>query len=275
MAIHQIIKEAMTNHKNKIELFQWAVISSITTLVYSEYISKMKQKQIPTKRIMIIPIKYVREFLSRDSNFVNMLSERLIDGIIKNELFIKFKDAPEFILFNEENIEVLKTIFDLYITPNIEKRICESIYRKFNLGDESKQIFVEDNSIDLFNRQPVTDLQLQYIIDETVLHLLFLIPTMKKDVEPIENNQKIWMTDSEVLVIDHENALAPIHINKDIIHNKDVIDLLQFVTSTSIEEMDWNENAVAKGPDHEIVSFKATSNPFNQIILTKYIGIAE
>lgn len=273
MAIHQLIKEVMTKHQKKIELFQWAVIGSISTLVYSEYISKMKQKQVPVKKIMIIPIKYVKEFLAEGSPFMDYLSNNLIDMIINNKEFIKYKHAPEFEIFNEENIEVLKTVFDLYITPNISRRIPESIYIKFNLGDESQQLFVEDNTIDLFNREPITEQQYQYIADECVLQMLWLIPTMVKHVEPVENNQNILMTKDEVLIIDHQNALYPIYINEDIINNEDVIKLLEFVTSTKIIEAKYGDSACAKGPDNTIVKYEIESNPFNQIIISQYSHI--
>ena len=273
MSIHELIKNTMTEHKNKIELFQWAVISSVTSLVYSEYLANMKQKQIPVKRIMIAPIKYVSELLNRDGDFMKLLSEELIDGMISNPLFQKYKNAPEFEIFNETNIEVIKTIFDLYIIPNIERRIPESIYIKFNLGDESQQLFTEDNTIDLFDRKLLTDGQFQYIIEETVLQLLFTIPTMKKNVEPIENNQRIWITNDEVMVIDHNNALTPIHINKTIIDNKDVMTLLKFITSTTIEKMEYGDYGTTKGPNNDLVEYTASTNIFNQVVVVDYIGI--
>lgn len=273
MSIHEMIKDSMTTHKNKIELLQWAVMSSITSLVYSEYLSTMKQKQVPTKKIMIAPIKYVSKLLNREGDLMKQVSEQLIDKMTENPLFQKFKDAPEFIIFNNDNIEIIKTILDLYIIPNIERRIPEAIFNKFNLGDESQQMFVEDNTIDLFSCKPISDGQFQYIVDETILHLLFTIPTMKKDIELIENNQRIWLTDDEVLIVDHANALTPIHINKSIIENKDVINLLKFITSTTIEKMECGDCGTVKGPNNDLVEYVASTNVFNQVVVADYIGI--
>ena len=163
MNIHEIISTAMKDHKNKIEITQWAIISSIASLVFSEYISNIKQKQVPTRKIFVPPIKYVRSLIKPDGYFIKLLEEKLIDGIANNELFKKYNNAPEFVLFNEDNIEVLKTIFDLYIVPNIVRHLPEVIEKKFGLDNDQQQLIIEDSTIDLFCGKPINENQLNYI----------------------------------------------------------------------------------------------------------------
>ena len=55
MTIHKIVEDAMIEHKDKIEMYQWAIISGVAILVYSEYISKIHKKSIPGKIYMTVP----------------------------------------------------------------------------------------------------------------------------------------------------------------------------------------------------------------------------
>lgn len=271
MQIHQIIKDAITQHAKKIELIQWAIVSSVSSLVYSEYIRNITQKQVPVRMILVPSMKTLNELLHPNGQFVQLLSEKLIDGINNNKLFQKYAHAPELILFNDENVEILKTIFDLYIAQHISQRIPETIGKKFYLLDGTQQLFRENREADLFNRKPISERQLYYIVEETVLQLLLLLPTMKKDIELPEQNLNIHLTAEDVITIDHENALGPIHFNEAIIENKDVIDLLKFVTSTTIRRIDGGETAASK--NGMIVNYSIDTNVFNQVVLTKLSGI--
>lgn len=271
MQIHQIIKDTITQHAKKIELIQWAIVSSVSSLVYSEYIKNITQKQVPVRMILVPSMKTLNELLHPNGQFVQLLSEKLIDGINNNKLFQKYAHAPELILFNDENVEILKTIFDLYIAQHISQRIPETIGKKFYLLDGTQQLFRENREADLFNRKPISERQLDYIVEESVLQLLLLLPTMKKDIELPEQNLNIHLTAEDIITIDHENALGPIHFNEAIIENKDVIDLLKFVTSTTIRRIDGGETAASK--NGMIVNYSIDTNVFNQVVLTKLSGI--
>ena len=267
MNIHRMIKDVMKNHKQKITVLQWAIISSVSSLVYSEYIARMKNKQIPTPLILVPTIHSVQELLAEDGQFMELLSERLIDGIITNELFIKYKDAPEFEIFKEENIEIIKTIVDVYIIPNISTSISNTISKKFDLNNPNQQTFRENRDIDLFNRKPINDGQMKYIIDQTVLQLLMLIPSIYKDVSFIESNIRIDLAHEEIMTISNDNAITAIHFNKSIIENDDVIKLLLFVTSSSIEICEWQEKSLFK-EGKGVVEYFIRTGIFNKVALT-------
>lgn len=273
MQIHEKIKEIITAHKNKVEIIQWSVISSITSLVYSEYIIKMKQKQYPVRRILVPSINNVKSLLQPDGNFIQLLSTKLIDRIITNELFIKYKDAPEFVLFNDDNINSLKLIFDLYMINNIYHRIPESISKKFDLSNPNQQTMIQDDNIDLFNNIPINERQLDYIIEETILNLLTLIPTMKKNIELPEHATNIYMTSDEIVTIGNEYALCPIHFNENVIHNDCVMNTLSNVTNTRFTEMEWQAKSLFKNQDHVIYSIDTSI--FNSFSLTTLLGIVD
>src|SRR5699024_6218039 len=111
MIVNEKIKRVISEHKNEVEIFQWSVINSIASLVYSEYISNMKQKTIPTKVILVPKVKLVSDLLSPSGELMNTLSNDLIDMMISNHFFIKydFKNIKELILFTEDYIDILKS----------------------------------------------------------------------------------------------------------------------------------------------------------------------
>ena len=271
MQIHQIIKDTLTEHKQKIELTQWAIMSGISSLVYSEYIRRFKHKETPVRSVMVPPIKCVQDCLNMDSEFMKFVSDHLIEDIKDHVLIKKYIDAPELVMFREENSEVMKTIFDLYIIPNISRRIPETISKKFGLDQENQQIFRESFEIDIFDHGHIPIEQYKFIVEEIVLQLLLLLPTMKKEIEVPEDRMNIQMSRNEILTIANENAICPIHFNRDIIQNKTVIDLLSFITNTTFNDI--TDGDIAPQKRNEIVQFLITTGAFNQIILTRLIGI--
>lgn len=271
MAINTMIKKVMEQHKKKVELIQWGIMSGISSLVYSEYLNNMKQKYSPVRIIMVPTINSVREYLDPENDFMKKISYNLIDRIIDSNVFREFKNAPEFILFSDEYIEILKTIFDLYIIPNIHRRIPEVISMKFDLENPDQQLFRESRELDLFNRKPLSGKHFDFIIDETILQLLLLIPTMKKDIELIEDNSKFHLSEKEILTIGNEKAICPIHFTSKIINNEAVSNLLKFVTSTEINYIGDGDKVGVK--NNRKIEFVISTNPFNQVCITRLNGI--
>lgn len=271
MEFHKIIKDTIKEHSKKIELIQWAITSGIASLVYSEYIRNIRQKRVPTRIIFVPQIRRVQELLNPDGEFMNSLSESLIDNMRNHELFKQYKDAPELVLFNDDNIDTLKTIFDLYIIPNIFRSIPETISKKFDLQNPQQQLIRESNEIDIFDRKPIQQYQFDYIVEESLLQLLVMMPTVKKEVIIPESNIKLHMSENEILSIGHQSAICNIYINKNIIENEEIIKLIKFVSNTNIKQIDIGDDMCIKGDD--IVKYIITSDVFNQLSFTKLIGI--
>jgi len=278
------MKQIITEHRKKIELIQWAVISGVASLVYSEYIRRIQRKTNPVELILVPEIHTVQELLKQDGQFMELLSERLIDDICSHELFMEHSHSPELILFGEDKKEIMKTIFDLYITPNIGRMIPDTIETKFNLRDESQQVFRQSGDIDLFDRESISNEQLECIVEQIVIQMLLLLPTMQKDVEVPEDNYNIQMVDSEILTIRNDNAISPIHFSPKIINwidtldddpviekinKRKLIDLLLFVTSTSIQIYDKSSKYCSYKND-EVIKYSINTSPFNQVSLTTF-----
>jgi len=306
MLIHQKIKEVITECKKEIELTQIAITSGIASLVYSEYIRKIQRKQTPVQVIIVPEIHAVRELLIRDGKFIDMLSNRLIEAISMNELFREYSNAPEFVLFTGEKIEILKTIFDLYMVMNIGRSIPETIETKFDLRNPENQLVRQGREIDLFRREPVSEKQFQFIVEQTILHLLMLAKSVKKNVTFPEDNMNVHATEREILTIDNDNAICPIHFSNRILRlidvykedftaktkggdridaietevaiinekmsDKELIDLLSFVTSTTITSFTGCDICPARN-NGEAIRYSITTSPFNRVSLTTFEGI--
>lgn len=303
MQIHKLMKEAITEHKKKVELTQWAIISGITSLIYSEYIRRIQHKTVPVQCYMVPEIEAIKELLKSNSPMMERLSNDLIDSMVQNQRFWKYTVAPELILFREEKIEIMKTIFDLYITPNIQRRVPETIAMKFGLnGDVINQTIRQDRTIDLFDRKPFGDDQFKFIVNQCCLQLLVLLPTMKKNIDVPEDNMKIQMSEEEILMIGNENAICPIYFDAETIlsscppkrdydpssigkitdlnpqfTSQDLMELLQFVTSTQFSIFDNDgvaaQKEVGTSRELQIIKFGVRTAPLNQIGLIHLEGI--
>lgn len=268
MAINEIVKEAIKNHKSKIEITQWAIINGVASLIYSEYLYNMRNKVTPAKTILMVPkISAIREVLKEDGQLITWISEELIDSMVIDNLFSKFIDSPELEMFKDNNVEIMKTILDLYIMPNISRLIPETISKKFAIGDPNNQAIMESNEIDLFCRQPISEDYLKYISHEIVLQLLTLLPTIKKDIEVPETNTKIQMSFREIISIKNINGICPVLIDSEIIDNS-VIKLLSFVTNTTIEEL-TTDNLIGRKKNGESIDYIVASSTFNNIELIR------
>lgn len=275
MGFHDTIRKTITENKSKVELLQWASISAISSLIYSEYIRRFRRKLIGrnvdgkplVQRINIPTLRSVEELVEHDSPLMERLSYELINGINKHPLIKKYKNAPELKLFQSTYIEPLKSIFDAYIIPTISREIPIAIARKFDLNNDDQKVFYQDREIDLFDRQPITDEQVGYIIEETVLQLVNLMPSIVKSVEDPDDYTRIPLTESGIITIGNSNALCPIIINKRIYEKKGpIFDLLMFVTGSSYHSFENSE--IASVHNEEAIVAHFATNPFNSATIT-------
>jgi hypothetical protein len=253
MKIQELVDNTIKQHTKSIELFQWAIISSIASLFYSEYIKNMVKKEYPIDKVDVPKINTIKEYLNKDSDFIKYLSNNLIDKLCNHELIKKYINIPEFILFTEDKSEIMKYIFDLHIIPNIIKRIPETISMKFQLNNPAQQTFWESNELNIFNRLPINDDQYYYIIEECVLQFILYIDNIKKEEKIVDTESSfILLPYISILTINHENAICPIMINNNIIEKSSVFSLLSFVTSTTIELLNYDNYIIKTNRNNKL-----------------------
>lgn len=264
MNIHEMITNVMKEHKAKVELLLWGFTSSIASLIYSEYLRCIKQRQTPVRTIFVPSIKSVDKLLSSDSMFVGRLSKELVDRVFDDfksySLSAPYLHIPEMCLFNFENIEILKTIFDLYMMPNIAKSIASTIRRKFALDDPRQQLIRESNEIDLFaDTSPIIDEYFDYIVHQSTLQLLTTMPSITLENTYPESNVEINLPKDQILAINSDSAICAIYFDHTIIKNTIMKELLSFVTNTTFSEC-------------ILGSYEITTNPLNQTAIVNIIA---
>lgn len=268
MSIYQCVKDAMASHGKKIELIQWGMTQTIASLVYSKYIQSFRQKAVPVPMVLVPSIRNLEEFLRMDDKFMEMISNQLIDRITSDTRFMEYVGrVPELVMFNTSNVEILKTVMDLYILPNVSRRIVSSTKKKFQLGEETQQTFRESNDISIFRDDDLNNGMVKYLADEFIAGMLLLCPTIPREVEVPESNEGNFLAENEILSINNDHALCPVHFTESIIENKDVHDLLVFVTNSQFTRIDTGEICCQK--DDRINQFRFTTGIFNQVTITR------
>lgn len=268
MQIQKMMKDMMTDHKQKIEIFQWAVMNGVSSLIYSEFIRRMKQKQVPTQYVMVPKISEVSSILKPDGPFMQKLSDELIDQMIDSELFarIKYTEVPELEIFTEDKLEILKTIFDLYIAQNVYRRIPEVIAKKFQIGSpEARSSIVESSEVSMFDGMEISRYFYNYIVESICSQLVILLPTINKSIRTPEDVKKIQLSKHDILIIEHKNAICPVMFTSEIFDNAGAMDLLSFVTNISVTKIDENNENQAVMDDGQLMRYVVSSNPFNSV----------
>jgi hypothetical protein len=289
MQIQDIIKRTIIDHKDEVEKIQWAIMSGVSSLLYSEYIKNMKQKQTPIPVVLVPEIKTIKELLDENNSLMKTLSEHLIDDMYKDIMYLsygKYKKSRYFELFKNENREILKTIFDVYIIPNMRSRIPETISKKFDLENPENSSIREDNTIDLFNRKSIDHDSnfYNYIVDESILQLVIYADDIEKDVIYLEsvNNFHFEYDKYNILTVNSESAICPIHFYNWIWDNEDVMKILSFVTNTHIITKLGDDNCMNctitenyDNNDNNDRYYTITSSPFNKVSIVKLGGLRE
>lgn len=223
------IKQFIELNKFGVERFQWAIMNSIASLVYTEYIRNIRKKQYPREHTLIPPIKSVESFLNIHGDFMNCVSNNIIKDLMEHHLVQMFdhNKVPDLKILDLDNMEMTQTLLDEYILPNVSKRVPETISIKFQIGKpEVKGIMDESPEIDIF-KSGVQDFHYEYILEETALQLLdFIIHPSLTNIESHNNAAIIEVYNDSILVIDHSSAICPIHLSNTILANGDLMDII-------------------------------------------------
>lgn len=218
------LQEILNNHHDEYQKFQWALMNSIGSLIYSEFISKFKKYTRPVPHIEIPSIKYIEEMLNKDGDFLCSVREKMVSYILDSN----YKEINESEIFKLENREDLNKVIELYLIPNVIRFIPDVIRKKFNLN-ENQSFFREFNNIDLFDRKFNQEWIIDYVLEEIVLQYVAFFKA-KVSITQTE----FVMGNNNVISIDNKNAICPILISIDMLRNDKALDLIKFVSNTEI-----------------------------------------
>lgn len=281
MKIQEEIKNIMKTDREDLTIIHEALVNAITSYVYSTFIFRMKTKP----PVVLVPeTREIITFLKAGSPFGEWISENLIDKAMEHSLFCTYNHGAQFKLFQEEYVDKLKVIMDLYMLPSIHIQLEDTIRRKFQLDVQEQQTIREDYENPLFPGGKFGKPETRFIVNQFVLQLLLLMNTISVDEEIPETNQRIHMTQHEILTIDSDKALCPIHFNADVFNvpifergDKSVTaedeceypyaelrDMLLFVTDTRVNFRDHSSDVACCKRGNQYVEFFVSTSPFNK-----------
>lgn len=260
MGIHDTIKAAINDNKSEIEKLQWSLSSAVASIVYSRYLASFKNKMTPRRMILVPQIKQVTKLLSMNGGWANGISSDIIDTIKRQGMLELFSHAPEIQWLMNMDEDILNTLIEFYIMPNVGRVVPECISRKFQLGDTGNQMFFEDSTIDMYPTTILQPTQLEYIAMETMINFVLLSKSIDKSVAVPDQNRFFTadMKDFVIVCINHQNAICPIYINGTIasasagVPNEILRDIL-FVTNTQMTiHEDSNYYTMTSSPENDI-----------------------
>lgn len=230
---------SIDSNRRFVETFQWTVIDTIASLVYPEYIRHITEKNMPTSRYLVPTIKSVAEIVKPESNIMTFVSSKLINGMRDNQWMTisGFCNMDEYQRFEDEkHRNMLQSVLDNYILPNVSRVIPTVIMKKFSIGIESNNgLMVEDYGIDIFENG-IIDSYYDYIIEEASLSLTTMI--MDIDQSCVTGVDKIELPSNAILSISNSNALCRTLFSKNIADDPSIMDLLSATVTKLISSSD-------------------------------------
>ena len=86
--MNESTKQFLINNKSSIEMFQWALMNSVASLVYSDYIASIRQKQFPVRKVLVPVIKDLEYIMDPRGELLRDLPEYLLDRICRNRMVV-------------------------------------------------------------------------------------------------------------------------------------------------------------------------------------------
>lgn len=236
MSIYEMVKETLASYKNEVQYFQWASMNAMASFIFPEYVCHIKERTTPIHKILVPEIRAVTDVVNEHSSLVEKMSESLIEDMVNNNTFKRYMALDELRLFREDKVEILKCIYDSYIIPNVCRYIPEVISKKFGLNDPEQQLFQENRDVVLFpmDKLAIPNLGYEFVCDQTILQLLMMIPSVQKEQTVPESHKGFKVHFDQILTIDNEVALCPIHLTMKEFRNVINHVAIEFATSSSI-----------------------------------------
>lgn len=230
----------LSEHKDPIGIFQMSLISSVATLIYSEYISRMKQKQLPTRKILVPNMKEVRDYTDLVTPFMEKLADTIISTLKEEPLFDKIKDSYKIL-----DEDMFDSVLRLYILPNVSRVIPNTISKKFGLEDDSIQMIKVDRDIRIFYPDKILiDDMIKVVSNQLIGNLILANNGIRLKIHPVESNisSTFKFDKNSIIGITNSNSISPLIYTKGTFDlNPYFVKLFNFVSSSKFE---FNNNEV-------------------------------
>jgi len=287
MELQETFNNIRTQYSEQLGSLQKSVIAGICSFIYPIYLSNIIQK--PQKegiKILVPSLKKVQTFLAKNSNFIQMISKKLIDDIVNNNSIMLCIDYPELSLFDPKkvNIDVLKVIFDMNIIETIPEVIIRILAENFKLYDKNQKSIIENNETeclneDLLNNEALLTKAYTFILEQIVYHLIIdsksFLTDKNTNIEFKEKNTNIILDKNYLVAIRNKNMPCDIYFSP-LTYISEFYDKISWVTNTTITTQHTDDESNDKiilntGVFNQVYVFKNSDSIFFNDIFSRSI----
>jgi hypothetical protein len=252
MAFSDNVKQIVREHRSEVTILQLAISSAVANMAHMEFVRNFRQRVSPTRKIFVPGPEEVRKFVRRDGQFMCAISDQIIPHFIEMCKTVKMELSDFGFIYQDESIEATKGIIEAYIIANVDLHTPSLILNKFGLSaaksngpedEKNNQLFFKDESIQLFDGKAIHPDIIRYTLDQAFYNLILRSEHLfDLSGKLVESNVGIEYQDGNdnFLSIWDETAPAKIYLTDRVLRNEKAMDIVGFVTSTTIVERNKN-----------------------------------
>ena len=268
MELQETFNTIRTNYAEQLNHFRKALLSGMCSVIYPEYFSRLVQKPKQNGIQLFVPsLKKIQYILSSDSEFMNNISQNLINDIVSSPIIEKCINYPELVIFDKSKIdtEVLKVLFDINIIDSISAFIIKLLSDTFKIGQGNQSIAIEDDKIPFEFK---SDDVYHFIVKQIIYHLIiesksFLTDPNTKITFVEKNMGNRLNSDKYIVSVRARNFPCDIYFDNEIIDSSIYFQLSLMTNTTIVKDLDGMDPITGYDTGVRFLN----SGPFNQLYL--------
>lgn len=260
------IQTLIDNHKSKLEWFKWVFNKILSSTIFMYYASSM-EKQLDEngniRKINVINWRTIDNLFTNDGItrtndgiITTWCRDNFIENLLNHPLFIKYRDIPEFEIFNnKEYIDSFKLFFTINILPFASGSVKDDILNVLN----NNELFAQDpfKKVDENFIEKINNFELEYLVEYFIMLYLYNTPSAKYNEYYMKIND-IKFANNQVMRIRNDKSICDIFLNDKIIKDLyNVRNIIYFVTNTNVVPFGVSE-------------YRATSNIMNSLSIIDF-----
>lgn len=227
------IEELIHKYSDDFLNFEYSVVNGVASLMYCEFIRKMRNVEIPVHHIDTPKIHDLRNLCSQNSELMKLLQDNIISAIKNDRTYNVYKDTTgnEWgIIEHDELSDYLEHWIDKIIIPNMG-RVASVIDQRF-YGHSPNQTFRENREIEMFDKDTPLMSHVTYIANQAVCNYL----CEKENVLSVDHELNLntdnafEVTDNDIIMVIDEMGVCPVYISLSTILNVPAWNRVSFVT---------------------------------------------
>lgn len=244
------IEELINKYSDDFLNFEYSVVNGAASLIYCEFIRKMRNVTTPVPHIDTPKIYDVMRLCNIDSELMELIKNNIVDAIKDDQTYNEYKSST----VNKLDIIELDSLSE-YRDHWINKMIIPQMGQISSIIDQKfyghpNQTFRENREIELFNRANPTLSQVAYIANQAVCNYICSKENVLDESHKLtlDIHDTMEITPKDIIMLIDEMGICPIYISLPTLINDQCWPIIQFVTG--IIATDVNKISVTHTNSH-------------------------